>query len=360
MSFAFSSFAQGSEVYKHTTTAANVSNNWTNLDNPASNGNTSAIVIVEHDFSNTFFTYADSTFGVWYSANPGWAIFCEDNLLDMRDNLEFNVLVAGNDVTAFTHIADAASNDFNVSYIDHPDLNGNPSAIFFFTNNYQPNTTYNDNVMGVWYNTTNSRWSVYNEDQSSMVENSSYNIVIPGSGVTAFKHTSDAANISNNWTTLDHPDLNSNPDALVFVEHDWTNTNTYTTNRVGVWYDGARWNIYNENISSFATNLEYNVMVYANPVSGIQSAQVDNSSLSVIPTLAEANSSIQINLLHEERGMMDLRIMNMLGQTVYTQKVEKNTEQLDMTVNLPPLVTGTYSLQIGNAQLSATQKLIIK
>lgn len=75
---------------------------------------------------------------------------------------------------------------------------------------------------------------------------------VPG---VRFVHTATAANITSNWTTIDHPLTNSNPNAIVLATQNWNPSgvgNTYNIHPIGVWYSGSaqKWSIFNQDDTS--------------------------------------------------------------------------------------------------------------
>jgi hypothetical protein len=73
-----------------------------------------------------------------------------------------------------------------------------------------------------------------------------------GTGTFAFIHRAVATNTSSHITTIYHPLTDGDPNALIFVMHNFnadSSASGYNTNLVGVWYDGAHWTLYNENTS---------------------------------------------------------------------------------------------------------------
>lgn len=62
-----------------------------------------------------------------------------------------------------------------------------------------------------------------------------------------YVHEATAANIQNNWTIIDHPDLNNNPNANIVFSHLFNGTLNNNIN--GLWYNGTRWTIYNEDFN---------------------------------------------------------------------------------------------------------------
>ncbi|MEI6409897.1 MAG: hypothetical protein WCR52_10970 [Bacteroidota bacterium] len=82
----------------------------------------------------------------------------------------------------------------------------------------------------------------------------------------AFRHVATAANTSGQTTILDHPKLNGNPKAIIFVMPTYnangaTGAKRYTQN-VAVQYKGDRWTIVNENGNvAIAPGTTFNVLI---------------------------------------------------------------------------------------------------
>ena len=66
-----------------------------------------------------------------------------------------------------------------------------------------------------------------------------------------FVHTANSENINGNFTVIDHPDLNENPNACLAYSHYYNPAGVYNNNTDGIWYNpgASRWTIYNENFS---------------------------------------------------------------------------------------------------------------
>ena len=85
-----------------------------------------------------------------------------------------------------------------------------------------------------------------------------------GSTGPVFIHRAGSGNITGNYTTIDHPLCNSDPNAILIVTPNWNPGGaggTYNTNTIGVWYTGSRWAIFNQNAVDMVTNSAYNVLV---------------------------------------------------------------------------------------------------
>jgi len=184
-----------------------------------------------------------------------------DDLITMADSVHFSILRAGDDVTSFVHTMEV-SNDFGAyTVLDHPDLNGNPSAIFVYSHNYEPETVYNDETTCAHYNGTH--WTIRNEDGTDLPDQSSYNVVIPPPSNKVFVHTSDAGNSPGYYSYIDHPDLNANPAARFFVRHNLNLSTSAHDVNVGAFYQPfiEKWAIFNEDFSTMDAGLAFNVMI---------------------------------------------------------------------------------------------------
>jgi hypothetical protein len=81
-------------AFTHTATAANSSINFTDIDNPATNGHPNASVFVTQSWGNS--VYNDHNVGVWYDYNTGkWSVFNEDNSSPVPADATFTVVVYG-------------------------------------------------------------------------------------------------------------------------------------------------------------------------------------------------------------------------------------------------------------------------
>jgi hypothetical protein len=78
-------------------------------------------------------------------------------------------------------------------------------------------------------------------------------------------HTATAGNSTFDWTTIDHPLMNGNTGALLFVTPNWNPPGgvggTYNNHAIGVWYTGSNWAIFNEDGAGIPVNAAFNVML---------------------------------------------------------------------------------------------------
>jgi hypothetical protein len=84
------------------------------------------------------------------------------------------------------------------------------------------------------------------------------------SGTPVFIHRATAANIVNNWTVIDHPHCNNNPNAILIVTPNYNPGGvggTYSNHSIGVYYTNNRWTIFNQSLAPIALNAAFNVLV---------------------------------------------------------------------------------------------------
>ncbi len=82
---------------------------------------------------------------------------------------------------AFVHRAAPENIVNNSTYLDNALANGDPDAILYVTQNWNPGGsrgTYNDHPVGVWYDANRLRWAIFNQDLAAMPEGAAFNIVV--------------------------------------------------------------------------------------------------------------------------------------------------------------------------------------
>lgn len=114
---------------------------------------------------------------------------------------------------------------------------------------------------------------------------------LDGIAQTAFYHVTTTSNTTGHITILDHPALNGNPNAIVFVSPVWKEQGDQnTTNAFGVQYNGSRWTIVNQNeavMSAFPTErFRFTVMFFP----------VANANV-FIHTVTDANQAAHLSIL---------------------------------------------------------------
>ena len=78
---------------------------------------------------------------------------------------------------------------------------------------------------------------------------------------TVFKHTVTKTNTSNHISSINHISSNGKKDKILIVTHDYGKSGPYQTKAVGVWYNGKKWTVFNQDKTPIAVNSKFNVLV---------------------------------------------------------------------------------------------------
>ncbi len=334
------------EVYLHTSNAGNIAAATTILDHPDLNGDANANFFFTHNFGTTGGNFHNIPTGTFYNGT-NWTIFNEDHS-NMAEDISFNVFIA-NDASVIEGTADGTNNYY---YLDNALINNDPDAVVIAAKYWNPNGVYNTQNYGFWYDGSN--WILFAEDLNNHPANASYKFLLtPGSGSESFIHTSTLANISSNWTVIDHPLLNDNPTAGFVVQHNWgasgDPSNIIHDKVIGVWYTGTNWAIYNEDVSTMAENLEFNVYL-ADPSLAVGDTEQE-ITLSLFPNPAQNFINVVTN-----QTVTSIEIHNILGQKALQLEDMETTENIDIS----RLHSGTYLVTIITDVGKKTLKLIKK
>ncbi len=255
------------DAFLHVSTAGNTTLNRTELSHPELDGNPDASLIVCQRYGPGFAQYNDQAVGVYYSPlSQTWWIYNEDPATSMPVGAGFNVLL-GEPLprgSNWTHVTASGNVVGQSTRIDDPALDGDPSAFFLTTQRWDSATSvYNDHTIGVWYSGATDRWNIFNQDIAPMPVGAFFNVLVPNSGATKFLATATPASITANYMHLDHPALNGNPDAFVFLTQNYSGVGVYNDHEVGVWYDSLadRWAVFNQDLAAMPNDASFNVLV---------------------------------------------------------------------------------------------------
>jgi hypothetical protein len=171
----------------------------------------------------------------------------------------------------FVHTATAANINGQITYIDHPDLNGNPNAGIVFSHVWNPDGTafgiYNNNIDGLWYNSGLGKWAIFNEDLSPMVEGASFFVYIASDPSQVVTHIASVANenpVSDAFTVLDTGVFGTGIGPYAVMSNYWNPNSVYNPFNYGFYYDdvfGTNRNIYNEAGVSIPTDAAFKILV---------------------------------------------------------------------------------------------------
>jgi len=265
-------------AFVHTATAGNTVTNHTFIDNPLSNGNPNAIILVTPNWNpgGGAGVYDDHPIGVFYEwIRRRWAIFNEDGVLAaMPLGAAFNVMIFTTDAAELVHKATASNISANYTTIDYPLANNQFNTILLTTPNWNPGGVggvYDNSPIGVDYNGTPG-WIVFNQGPSpvAMPTGAAFNIFIPPAGPPAFVHIVTPENIAGalcglgNCTAIDNPQTNNNPSAVLFVTPSYGPNSIYNKHNIGVYYNGSQWSIFNQDSAAMPVGAAFDVFVAGN------------------------------------------------------------------------------------------------
>ena len=251
--------------FVHIATASNSTSNWTTIDNPNTNANPDAKLFITHNWDGSGAgVYNDHVSGLWYSTSTSkWTIFNEDpGTVPIVENSAYHILVADEtQSTVFQHTATPGNISYNYTIISNPELDGNPNARILVTQILisSAGNIYNNREIGVWYNGSN--WSIFNQNSDAMPEGASFNVLVLSEDNSIF-HTAVLGSIQGATTKIDHPALNNNPNAIIYVTQNWNGENSpgvFNTSKISTYYYSGRWSIYNEDVAAMVEGSKYNV-----------------------------------------------------------------------------------------------------
>lgn len=159
----------------------------------------------------------------------------------------------------------------DTAFINNGATNGHRNDLVFATPNFNANDVcgcaYLSEPIGVWYDTSNGEWAAFTENETTMPDGESFNIlVVPKSSKSAFVWRSTASNVFGDFTLINSKLTNGKPDADLQVTQNWDpggSGGAYNGNNIGVWYDKSKkkWGIFNEDLATMAKGLAFNVLV---------------------------------------------------------------------------------------------------
>lgn len=159
-------------------------------------------------------------------------------------------------VTSAANTGHAAGTRAHITVLNHPRLNGNPSALIFILPNYNLNgadatgADYTQNA-GVWYN--GSRWTIFNQDTTAaMPLGMTFNVLVaPPGNPNCFPVTCTAASKAGlpNGMVIDHPASNGKTNAMLLVTQN--RANVYNDASQIVTYSGGKWYISNNGYMAY-------------------------------------------------------------------------------------------------------------
>lgn len=256
--------------FVHVATAQNTQGDITQLDHLLLNDQPGAVPLVTHNWNPggpALGVDNHSDVRVFYDALEGrWTLANEDGT-DIAVGAAFNVFVPSEEADAFVHTTTEESITGNWSTIEHPATDDAPDAIVFASH---AGITDHPHPLGVWY-TGDARWAVFNEDEEvDMPADLSFHVFVGPDDPDVFVHTAEEDTITGHTTTIDHPRVNDDPNAILLVTQSWNpggGAGIYNESSVAVYYvpGPGRWRIFNQLGAPMPVGTSFHVAVVPEP-----------------------------------------------------------------------------------------------
>lgn len=349
--FSFLTIVAQDKIYVHTATVNNSFSNFTIIDHPDLNHNPDAGIVFAHVWNPNEGpgVYNNNVSGLWYDG-ASWNIFNEDFDVDMVIGSSYNVYIAdpANVITHISTVANIGSLDLYTVIDDDAFNELNPGPYAVISNYWNPNSVYNNNTYGFWYDSVLERRIIYTEGFNAIPEGAAFKILVNGDevGVVRFTHIVTTENNISNWSVIDHSSLNGNPNATFVFSHYWGVNGALSEVNLdqvlGVWYDGANWAIYREDITDqIPVGMAFAIIL------------VEQTNVGVDEIALEANVSVQPNpttdfaTISTKDAISSITFYNNLGREILYLEGEGNS----MKVDLSEFSLGIYlaKVRVGNA-----------
>jgi hypothetical protein len=128
---------------------------------------------------------------------------------------------------------------------------------------------------------------------------------------------------------------------------------------VGVFYNGSRWAIYNENLTSMDTALSFNVMIYSDKTNATSKYKM-NSQVHIFPNPVQNGHDLEIRINNSFLGNVDLQVMDLSGKVLLSRSALKNDYEWNEKLFIDGISNGVYILKICNPGFNSVQQFVIE
>jgi hypothetical protein len=168
---------------------------------------------------------------------------------------------------SFVHRATDENSRGDYTYIGDPSINGNKNAIVVVSDQKNPGAASYPHHIGVWYEGEAEKWAIFNQDQAAVPAGATFEVEVPPASAT-FVHRADLSNTAGNYTYLDDPLTNGEPEAALSVTQNWNpggGSGVYNNHPVDTVYDAklGKWSVVNRDGASIPRGAAFNIAVPA-------------------------------------------------------------------------------------------------
>jgi hypothetical protein len=240
------------QSFDHYSTPANSVANRSNIDSPPVGLFSSDILQIgqfgrDFDLTPSLPGNVGAHLGTWWDATR-WTIFNQNPGGTIAALRRFFVLLNLDSNSNLLHVANATNTSFNTTTLDHPELNNKPNALPIVTQRWDPDGdgsgTYNDSAIGVWYDSSVSRWKIFNQTPAggsalSINLGAAFNVMIPNALFAAGAHAfrTPPLGVPVGVLNIDHVLLNNNECAHPFVTASYNPNSVYVPSNLLLSYN---------------------------------------------------------------------------------------------------------------------------
>jgi len=257
----------------HVSSSGNISGSQTFIDSPQLNNVPGAIIFVQHVYNPVISgspavvpnSYSRTVTVAYSPARQKWAIMNADGS-NFPTGIAFYVLKASPDEVAFQHTSSAANRLApSGTLLDNPFINGIPDAEILVTQNFGTGVTNkaDNQPLDVTYDPASGHWAVENAAGGPLADGLLFNVLVIPPKTGFLVHT--VSETASSHSVLDHPDLNNNPYARIYVMHSYNPPEAAAPNLndhpIGVFYSTVdnHWYLYNRDFSPLVHGSTFNV-----------------------------------------------------------------------------------------------------
>ncbi|MBC3756819.1 T9SS type A sorting domain-containing protein [Hyunsoonleella sp. SJ7] len=358
-------------AFRHYATSANIDGEISVINDVRINGNPDLVVLVENGRTDVVDNTVNNPHfvGVRYNSITGrYYVYNENPAYNMPENSCYNIAVFDENEDNLKHIVDkdnALAEHLTRVLIgqDDPDRRLLYGRTRPEDDGGMTSPVVLDQPIELYYNWLSpGNWYIAVPSTQTMPIGAIFNLATPD-GFTVYQHESTFGNIGSEvvaiddfsyWTCLDHPSLNNNPNAIIFVQHRREPATDFVFRLLSVYYNTAagKWQVHVELENfisgfSFPTNRLFDVFIYNGALS---TDNFTKNEVKAFPNPTDSKWTIQANKI-----ITKVSIFNLLGQKL---KVISENHSNSLKIDVSNYRSGHYFAKIEMEGNTKTLKLM--
>jgi hypothetical protein len=168
---------------------------------------------------------------------------------------------------SFTHRATEENGRGDYTYISDPSIDRDPNAIVLVSDQKTVGADSYSHNIGVWYEAEAHKWAIFNQDRTAVPQGATFEVEVHQASAT-FIHHAGSLNTAGNYTYLDNPLTNGEPDAVLSVTQNWNpggGRGVYNDHPIDAVYDAKleKWAVFNRDGAPMPRGAAFNIAVPA-------------------------------------------------------------------------------------------------